>query len=104
MESVSLIVGIVSIVLAAQAMLLTFLAYRGTQGALSEIRKKAALIDRAVSGTQAKLVDTVTEIANPRKESQEEKVANAILLLSNATQDPQLLERLTKRVQGQVDD
>ena len=76
---VSLTVGVFSIVLAGVAMLISTLNYERTKDVLSEISEKAAVIEGTVSDTQTKLVDTVTAIAKPKEETQEEKILQAML-------------------------
>ena len=91
---VSLVVGIVSIALALVAIAVTFIIYDRTKDVLSDISKKAATIETTVSGTQTKLVDTVTEIAKPQKETQEEMLMRT--LLPEMMKNPDLLERFIK--------
>ena len=89
---VSLTVGIVSIILAGIAMLISTLNYERTKDVLSEISEKAAVIEGTVSDTQTKLVDTVTAIAKPKEETQEEKMTQA--MLPHILNNPELLERV----------
>lgn len=91
---VSLTVGIISIILAGVAIWLSTLNYERTKDVLSEISEKAAVIEGTVSDTQTKLVDTVTAIATPKEETQEEKITQAILPL--IVKNPEFLERLMK--------
>ncbi len=66
--------------------------YNRTKDVLSDISQKASVIEATMNNTQEKLVDTITEIARPRQESQEEILMNA--LLPSIVQNPELLERL----------
>ena len=91
---VSLVLGIVSIVLALVAIAVTFIIYDRTKDVLSDISEKAAAIETTVSGTQTKLVDTVTEIAKPQKETQEEMLMRT--LLPEMMKNPDLLERFVR--------
>ena len=100
MDDISLVVGIVSIVLALVAIWHSIQSerksvenYNRTKEVLAEISQKAAVIEATVSGTQVKLVDTVIAIAKPKEETQEEKMMN---LLPNVLQNPELFERLMK--------
>ena len=91
---VSLTVGCFSIILAALAMLISTLNYERTKDVLSEISKQAAVVERTVSETQGKLLDTVTAIAKPKEETQEDKLLGA--LLPSMMNNPQFLEQLMK--------
>ena len=71
---VSLTVGCFSIILAVFAMVISTLNYERTKDVLAEISKQAAVIEGTVSETQGKLVDTVTAIAKPKEETQEDKL------------------------------
>ena len=102
METLSLIVGIVSIVLALVAIWhstrserLSVEYYVRTKDVLAEIDKKAAVIDNTVSSTQAKLVDTVIAIAKPRDVTEDEKIKAFVLEI--VQQKPELLERILDR-------
>ena len=98
---VSLVVGAVSIVLAVMAIWLSIQSerrstenYDRTKDILSEISEKAAVIESTVSNTQEKLVDTVTAIAKPKEETQDEMIAKAIL--PSMVQNPQMFEQLMR--------
>ena len=91
-SGVSLAVGVMAIVLAIVAIAITALIYDRTKDVLAEIGQKAAVIEKVVTGTQAKLVDTVAEIAKPQKETQEEILMKT--LLPAMVEDPSLMERL----------
>ena len=98
---VTLIVGVVSVVLACVAIWLSRQAerqsvenYNRTKDVLAEISEKAAVIESTVNNTQEKLVDTITEIARPQKESQEEVMLRT--LLPAILQQPELLEKLVE--------
>ena len=95
---VSLTVGVISIILAGVAMVISTLNYERTKDVLSEISEKAAVIEGTVSDTQTKLVDTVTAIAKPNEETPEEKILQA--MLPSMIQNPDLLERLIKMSDG----
>ena len=73
--------------------------YNRTKEVLSEIGQKAAVIEGTVSRTQDKLVDTVTAIAKPKEETQEDKLLKAFIpsILGN----PHLLERLIRMSESQ---
>lgn len=97
--TVSLVVGAVSIILAVLAIWLSIQSerrstenYDRTKDILSEISEKAAVIEGTVSNTQEKLVDTVTAIAKPKEETQDEMIAK--VLLPSMVQNPQMLEKL----------
>ena len=66
--------------------------YDRTKDTLSEISQKAAVIEGTVSKTQDKLVDTVTAIAKPKEETQDEMIAKAVL--PSMVQNPQMLEKM----------
>ena len=77
--AISLITGTTSIVLAIVAIWYSNLAekkssesYQRTNQVLSDISQKAAVIESTVSTTQEKLVNTITDIATPHRETQEE--------------------------------
>lgn len=96
---VSLVVGVISIVLAVMAIWLGIQSerrsaeyYDRTKDTLSEISQKAAVIEGTVSNTQEKLVDTVTAIAKPKEETQDEMIAKAVL--PSMVQNPQMLEKM----------
>lgn len=86
----SLVVSVGSTILAIVAIVVSLLMYDRTKGVLAEIRERAAVIEKTVSGTQEKLVDTVTAIARPPKMTQEETLLNAVLA------NPELLDRLVE--------
>ena len=102
----SLVVGVVSIVLALVAISLARQSerrstenYDRTKDILAEISQKAAVIEGTVSNTQEKLVDTVTAIAKPKEETQDEMIAKG--LLEGALKNPEILERLMKMAEQQ---
>ena len=110
MESVSialsLLVGVVSIVLAIVAIWHSIHTerkseenYNRTKDVLSEISQKAAVIEATVSGTQEKLVDTVTAIARPKEETQEDVLFRTVT--SSILQNPQMLERVIELTKQQ---
>ncbi len=99
--AISLIVGVVSVVLASVAIWYSSQAerksaenYNRTKDVLSEISEKAAVIQATVDTTQQKLVDTITAIASPQRETMEEKLLSASLPM--LLQNPELLERLAE--------
>ena len=99
--AVSLVVGVVSVVLAGVAIWHSTQSerksadnYKDTKDVLSEISQKAAVIEATVSKTQEKLVDTVTAIARPKEETQEDMITR--FLMSAMTQNPQLLEQVMR--------
>ena len=96
---VSLVVGAVSIVLALVAIWHSTQSerkstenYNRTKDLLSEISEKAAVIESTVNNTQEKLVDTITEIAKPQRDTQEEVLMKT--LLPAFLENPEMLERL----------
>ena len=98
---VSLVVGVASIILAVVAIWYSRESerksvenYNRTKDVLSEISQKAAVIEGTVSKTQEKLVDTVTAIASPKQETQDEIIANAMLPF--LMQNPEAFEKLVK--------
>lgn len=99
--AVSLVVGVVSIVLALVAIWHSTVSerkstenYNRTKDVLSEISQKAAIIEGTVNNTQEKLVDTITDIAKPQRETQEEMLLKA--MLPTILENPQMLERIIK--------
>ena len=103
---ISFVVGVVSIVLALVAIWYSVQSerksvenYNRTKEVLSEISQKAAVIEGTVSRTQDKLVDTVTAIAKPKEETQEDKLLKTFV--PAILQNPQLLERLIKMSESQ---
>ena len=98
---VSLVVGSISIVLAVVAIWHSTLSerrstenYIRTKDVLSEISQKSAAIEAVVNNTQGKLVDTVTAIASPKQESQEDIIMKT--LLPSILQNPELMNQLMK--------
>ena len=96
---ISVAIGVVSVVLAVVAIWYSTQSerrsnenYNRTKDLLAEIDKKAAVIESTMSSTQGKLVDTVTAIARPREETQEEMLMS--YLLPSILERPELLERL----------
>lgn len=96
---ISLVVGVVSVVLAIVAIWYSTQSerrsnenYNRTKDLLAEIDKKAAIIESTMSSTQDKLVDTVTAIARPKEQTQEEILMTS--LLPSLLEKPELLERL----------
>ena len=109
MENVSLTAGIVSIVLALVAIWHSIRAerlsaeyYDRTKEVLAEIDKKAAVIDNSVRSTQAKLVDAVIAIANPKDETADERLQSTIYEV--VQRRPDLLERILERSAGEKDE
>ncbi len=98
---VSIVVGAVSVVMAGVAIWISTQAekkstanYNATKDLLREIGTKAAVIEQAVSETQSKLVDTVTAIAKPREETQDEMLQRT--LIPKIFENPELLQLLLK--------
>ena len=96
---ISLIVGAVSIVLAIVAISYAILSerkstenYNRTKDLLAEISEKAAVIKSTVDNTQEKLIDTITEIAKPKHDTQEEMLMKT--LLPAILEKPEMFERL----------
>ena len=92
LTGVSLTVGVVSIILAVVAIVISILSHWRTKDVLAQISEKAAVIEGTVSETQGKLVDTVTAIAKPREETQEEKLLGAFV--SSLASNPKALEQI----------
>lgn len=99
--AVSLVVGVVSIVLAVVAIWYSTQAekksadsYNQTKEVLAAISEKAAVIQETVNTTQQKLVDTITEIAKPPRDTEQDIFLKTLLpaMLDN----PELMERLIK--------
>lgn len=108
METVSLVVGIVSIVLAVVAIWhstrserLSIQYYDKTKDVLAEIDKRAAVIESSVSSTQTKLVDTVIAIASPKDEADEKMNAT---LWEVVRQKPEIIERILDRASQEEDE
>ena len=98
------VVGIVSIVLAVVAIGSSILSERRsqenfnrTQEALAEVSEKAAVVERAVTTTQDKLLETVTAIAKPRELTEEERSQQMIMPLLE--KNPELLRQLVRSAQ-----
>ena len=91
---VSLVAGGASIALAITAIAVSLITYDRTKGVLTEVDKKAAVIEEMVKGTQSKLVEAVIEIAAPAKETAQEKALAEALpeLLKNPDGLKQLME------------
>ena len=103
---ISLVVGVVSVILALVAIWFSWQSerksaenYNRTRDVLSEISQKAAVIEATVNNTQEKLVDTITEIAKPKQETQEELLLKA--LVPAIMQNPDMMERLMKHSEQQ---
>ena len=103
---VSLVVGAISVVLALVAIWYSSQSerkstenYNSTKDVLAEISRKAAVIESTVNNTQEKLVDTITEIARPKQETQEEMLMKT--MLPTILQNPQMLERLITSAEQQ---
>ncbi len=97
--ALTLTIGTISITLAIVAIWYSYQAerkstdnYNRTKDVLSEISQKAAVIESTVTTTQQKLVDTITEIATPHRETQEEMLMKT--LLPAVLQNPQIMENL----------
>ena len=106
METLSLVVGIVAIVLAIVAIWLSTVSerrssnnYERTKDVLAEVDKKAAVIEGSVNETQRKLVDAVTSIVAPKEPTMEEKMMAAVFPAMLA--DPESLQRLIELGQQQ---
>ena len=103
---VSLVVGTISVVLALVAIWYAYQSerkstanYNSTKDVLAEISEKAAVIQSTVNNTQEKLVDTITEIAKPKQETQEEMLIKT--MLPTILQNPEMLERLMRSAEQQ---
>lgn len=91
MDILSLVVGIVSIVLAIISMVASkkaeeqsFHNYEKTQALLAEIDKKAAVIDSVVQRNQEQMMNTLTNIVNeaviPKKRNYGEEIGAQFIL------------------------
>ena len=101
---ISLVVGVVSIVLGIVAIWSSTQSerrsrenYDRTNALLSDIGKKAAVIEGSVNSTQEKLVDTVTAIAKPKEETQDDKMKN--MIMQAVMGNPKLLGQMMQMVQ-----
>ena len=97
--AISLITGTTSIVLAIVAIWYSNLAekkssesYQRTNQVLSDISQKAAVIESTVSTTQEKLVNTITDIATPHRETQEEMLMKTFV--PAMMENPALIQQL----------
>ena len=95
---VSLVVGVVSTVLAVVAIWHSTQSerksldnYNHTKSALAEIITKAAVIESTVTNSQTKLLETVTDIARPRQETAEEMFMKSVV--PAILQNPKLLKQ-----------
>ena len=96
--AVTLVVGVVSVVLAIVAIWLGSRSekqsaenYDRTKDLLAEVSQKAEVIKATVDTTQQKLVDTITDIARPQRESVQDKMMAT--LLPQMLQDPAAFQR-----------
>ena len=103
---ISLVVSVVSVVLALVAIWYSTQSerksmenYNRTRDVLSEISQRAGVIEATVNSTQEKLVDTITEIAKPKQETQEELLLKTFI--PAIVQNPDMLERLMKAAEQQ---
>ena len=103
---VSLVIGVVSVTLALVAIWHSTQSerkstenYHRTKEVLAEISEKSAVIANTVSNTQSKLVDTITEIARPTRESTDEMLIKT--LLPAMLEKPELMEQFSKLAQQQ---
>jgi hypothetical protein len=103
---ISLVVGVVSVVLALVAIWFSVHSerksaenYNRTRDVLSKISQKAGVIEATVNNTQEKLVDTITEIAKPKQETQEELIMKTVV--PAIMQNPDMLERLIRASEQQ---
>ena len=106
LTAISLIVGVVSVVLALVAIWHSVKSerrstenYDRTKDVLAQISEKAAVIEATVNNTQNKLVDTVTDMARPQRESQEEILLKT--LLPEIVKNPQWIEQMMAAAQQQ---
>ena len=106
---ISLVVGVISVVLACAAILYGYQAeqksaanYNQTKEVLAEISEKAAVIQGTVNTTQQKLVDTITDIAKPQRETQEEILMRT--MLPALMGDPQMGAILRQKMMKEIQD
>ena len=102
-ESVSLIVGISSVALAVfaiwygnQSRRESVENYNRTKDVLAEISTKAAVIEATMNNTQTKLVDTLTDIVRPQRETQEEMMMRVLAPMLGNPDALTNLERLAQ--------
>jgi hypothetical protein len=98
---ISLVASIVSLVLGIVAIALSFASerrsresYEKTRDALDKISTMSAVIETTVKDNQTRLLDTLSEIANPKAPSLQDQATAAIIqgLLQNAGGAEQLLK------------
>ena len=102
METVAIVLAIVSIVLAAVAIITSIRMYIGTKDTLSNISEKAAVTQSTVQGAQKQLLDTVTEIAKPQRETEEATMMRTMLPVM--MQDPKMRDGLAQIMRDSVPD
>ncbi len=98
---VTVILAVVAIWYSYQSERKSLRNYERTRDTLAEITTKAAVIETTVSGTQEKLVDTITSIARPKEESENEMLMK--LIIPMMAQNPELLNtfvELGKKQEG----
>ena len=102
---VSVTVGVVSIILAAVAIVVSLVTLFLTKGVLAEIKEKASVIEGTVNTTQNKLLDTVTDIARPREETEEDRLKYTLMktALENPSQLRELMELFKQFPQEETD-
>ncbi len=106
---ITLVVGVISVVLALVAIWFSTQAekksaenYNQTKDVLAAISEKAAVIERSVDTTQQKLLDTVTGIAKPQRETQDEMLMRTMLPV--IMKDPKMMAMLTQKLKGGLQD
>lgn len=102
--AMSLVVGAVSVVLAIVAIWLSKSSeqrsvkyYEDTVKVLGQIEKQVAVIKQTSDTTHEKLLGTVTELAKPEKETQEEMLMRA--LLPQFAANPEKFQRMMQQSQ-----
>ena len=97
---ISVLVGVVSIVLAVVAIAISWRSenrsrenYERTKEALTSISTKAEVIEKMMDSSQAKLIDTVTRIAAPVEDTNTELLKQFLPMF---VQNPGTLSELMK--------
>ena len=84
----SLVASIFSIALAGFAIWFTYHISQSTGKLLTEVDKKATVVEEVAKASQEKLLDTVTSIAAPQRPTQEEQ------LMAHAFSSPEMIRMM----------
>ena len=87
---VSLTVGGFSIAVAVASIWLSVVTHGNTKDVLARIAQSAAVVEEMVKGSQAKLIDTVADIASPPRVTWEDQLR--LVVASNPALTEKLLE------------